>query len=116
MSFFDQNLSDDMEEKDIEDESSLEEENSGNSFIDISDEKDIEELHSKDQDQNSSSFDDVNQSNQHQFDQIMDNASVHTDDYWDKNNPILKFILIILGIFIFFGVVYFAYQYYSKLR
>ena len=43
----------------------------------------------------------------------MEEASVNRDDYWDKNNPFVKLVLLILGIIIIAGVVYYVMGYYG---
>jgi len=47
----------------------------------------------------------VNRKNSDQYESLMRDASVNLDCYWDKNNMVIKFILLGLGIFIVIGVV-----------
>lgn len=50
---------------------------------------------------------DVNSKNSAEFDRLMENASTNYDSYWDKNNPLVKAIMIILFIIIVIGVAYY---------
>lgn len=50
---------------------------------------------------------DVNKKNSEELDKIMTNASKKYDDYFDKKNPIVKAILIALGVIIVLGGVYY---------
>ncbi len=49
----------------------------------------------------------VNKKNQEAFNDLMDNASVKTDDYWDFNSPIVKIVLIALFVIIVLGLLYY---------
>lgn len=49
----------------------------------------------------------VNKSNQEKFKNIMDNASTKYDSYWDINNPVIKVVLIALGVIIAVGLIYY---------
>lgn len=50
----------------------------------------------------------VNKNNQEKFKDIMDNASMTYDSYWDFNNPVIRFILIVLGVIIVVGIIYYV--------
>ena len=50
----------------------------------------------------------VNKHNQEKFKDIMDNAAVKYDSYWDLNNPVIRFILIVLGVIIAAGIIYYV--------
>ena len=52
-----------------------------------------------------------NDKNKAEFETIMDNAAVKTDDYYDKNNPFVKIILLLLGLFIIGSVVWMIVTY-----
>ena len=47
----------------------------------------------------------VNRKNSEQFESLMRDASVNLDFYWDKNNIVVKLILLGLGLFIIVGVI-----------
>lgn len=49
----------------------------------------------------------VNKRNSETFKDLMDNASVKKDDYWDFNNPAVKIFLLILFIIIVCGLLYY---------
>lgn len=55
---------------------------------------------------------DVNTKNSAEFEQLMENASTNYDSYWDKNNPLIKAIMIILLIIIVAGVAYYIISWY----
>ncbi len=49
--------------------------------------------------------------NSKEYERIVDNAKVKTDDYWDSNNKVLKIIsLILLGIIVI-GCLYLVIRY-----
>lgn len=50
----------------------------------------------------------VNKSNKEKFKNIMDNASTKYDSYWDSNNPIIRFVLIVLLVIIAVGLLYYV--------
>lgn len=56
---------------------------------------------------------DINEQKKKETERIMEEASVNRDDYWDKNNPFVKLVLLILGIIIIAGVVYYVMGYYG---
>lgn len=49
----------------------------------------------------------VNRNNQEKFKNIMDNAATKYDSYWDINSPIIKIVLIALGVVIAVGLIYY---------
>ena len=52
-----------------------------------------------------------NDKNKEEFQTIMDKAAVKTDDYYDKNNPFVKIILILLALFIIGSVIWMIVTY-----
>ena len=50
---------------------------------------------------------DVNQKNIDEFNKVMENAKIKTDGYFDRNNPIVKIILVILLIISIIGSLYY---------
>ena len=50
---------------------------------------------------------DFNRENRENFENLMANSSTNLDGYWDKNNPFVKLILLVLFVFIVFGIIYF---------
>ncbi len=57
----------------------------------------------------------VNKKNQSHFKDIMDNAAINYDSYWDINNPVVRVILIILFIIIVVGLIYYIIGWISLL-
>lgn len=57
----------------------------------------------------------VNKSNKEKFKSIMDNASTKYDSYWDSNNPIIRFILIVLLVIIAVGLLYYIVGWFTIL-
>lgn len=57
----------------------------------------------------------VNKSNKEKFKSIMDNASSKYDSYWDSNNPIIRFILIVLLVIIAVGLLYYIVGWFTIL-
>lgn len=49
----------------------------------------------------------VNQKNEEEFHEVMSNASRNLDNYWDRDNPVIKIIMICLFGFAGIGVVYY---------
>lgn len=91
MKFFDKKLDDDKQE-------TLEDENNNNQVVDNS---------------YVGSDSNVNSKNSAEFERLMENASTNYDSYWDKNNPLIKAIMIILFIIIVIGVAYYIISWYS---
>ena len=48
-----------------------------------------------------------NREKRENFENLMANSSTNLDGYWDKNNPFVKLILLVLFVFIVFGIIYF---------
>lgn len=57
----------------------------------------------------------VNKSNKEKFKSIMDNASTKYDSYWDLNNPVIRFILIVLLVIIAVGLIYYIVGWFTIL-
>ena len=57
----------------------------------------------------------VNKSNKEKFKSIMDNASTKYDSYWDSNNPVIRFILIVLLVIIAVGLIYYIVGWFTIL-
>ena len=53
----------------------------------------------------------INKKNREDYEKLMKEASTNLDGYWDKNNTFVKLLLLILGIIIVVGVIFFLYQY-----
>ena len=47
------------------------------------------------------------------YENLMKESSTNLDGYWDKNNPFVKILLLILAGIIVFGVVYYALAYFA---
>ena len=47
------------------------------------------------------------------YENLMKESSTNLDGYWDKNNPFVKILLLILAGIIVFGVVYYALVYFG---
>ena len=48
-----------------------------------------------------------NERNQQEFDRVMKNAAKKNDSYWDRNNPFLRALLIVLAIIAIVGCAYY---------
>ena len=57
----------------------------------------------------------VNKSNKEKFKSIMDNASTKYDSYWDSNNPVIRFVLIVLLVIIAVGLLYYIVGWFTIL-
>ncbi len=53
----------------------------------------------------------INKKNREDYEKLMKESSTNLDGYWDKNNTFVKLLLLILGIIIVVGVIFFLYQY-----
>lgn len=56
---------------------------------------------------------DINKKNREDYEQLMKEASVNLDGYYDKKNPFVKILLLLLGIVIIGGVIYYALLYFK---
>ena len=55
----------------------------------------------------------VNKQTREEFEQLMKDSSTKTEDYWDKNNLFVRLLLLVLGIIIVLGVIYYALAFFS---
>lgn len=52
---------------------------------------------------------DFNKKNREDFEHLMEESSINKDGYYDKKNPIVKLILLILFMIIVVGVIYYIF-------
>ncbi|MBQ9018964.1 MAG: hypothetical protein IJ097_01460 [Bacilli bacterium] len=52
-----------------------------------------------------------NKRNREDFEDLMEKSSTNKDGYWDINNPIVKILLIFIGLIILAGSVYYVVTY-----
>lgn len=58
----------------------------------------------------------VNKRNQETFDNLMNNAKMKKDDYWDVNSPIVKIVLFILFVIIVIGLLYYIFSWFNIMK
>jgi hypothetical protein len=56
---------------------------------------------------------DINKKNRENYEQLMKESSVNLDGYYDKKNPFVKILLLLLGVVIVGGVIYYALLYFK---
>lgn len=56
---------------------------------------------------------DINKKNREDYEQLMKESSVNLDGYYDKKNPFVKILLLLLGVVIVGGVIYYALLYFK---
>ena len=56
---------------------------------------------------------DVNKEKREEYEQLMKDSSTQLDGYWDKNNALVKVLLLALGVIIILGVIYYAIAYFG---
>lgn len=49
-----------------------------------------------------------NKKNREEYEKLMEESSTKLDGYWDKNDPIVKIILLILAVIIVGGLLYYV--------
>lgn len=49
-----------------------------------------------------------NKKHREEYEKLMEESSTKLDGYWDKNDPIVKIILLILAVFIVGGLLYYV--------
>lgn len=54
---------------------------------------------------------DFNKKNREEFEKLMEDSSTNKDGYWDSNNIFVRLLLLVLGIIIIAGVVYYVFTY-----
>ncbi len=54
----------------------------------------------------------VNKKNREDFENLMEESSIKKDGYWDKKNPIVRLLLILLGLIILCGAAYYITMYF----
>ena len=52
-----------------------------------------------------------NRQNREVFEKLMKESSVNKDGYFDRSNPFLKLVFLVLGIIIIVGVAYYVLSY-----
>lgn len=52
-----------------------------------------------------------NKNNREYSEKLMEDASINRDGYWDSNNVFVKVLLLVLGLIIIGGVVYYVFTY-----
>ena len=58
----------------------------------------------------------VNKRNKETFDSLMDNAAQKNDDYWDLNNPIVKWLLMGMFVVIVIGIIYYVISWFTVMN
>ena len=56
----------------------------------------------------------VNKEKREEFEQLMQESSTNLDGYWDKQNPFVSLLFLVLGLIIVAGVVYYGIAYFGK--
>jgi hypothetical protein len=56
---------------------------------------------------------DVNRKNREDYEKLMKESSTNLDNYWDRNNIFVRFILLVLAAIIILGVIYYALAYFG---
>ena len=54
---------------------------------------------------------DFNKRNREDFENLMADSSTNLDGYWDKNNPFVKLLLLVLAVIIILGAFYYISTY-----
>ncbi len=54
---------------------------------------------------------DVNAKNKAEYETVMKNAEIKKDDYYDRNSPIVRIVLILLFIFIMVSFLYYLFTF-----
>lgn len=57
-----------------------------------------------------------NREKREKYEKLMKESSTNLDGYWDKNNLLVKFILIVLGLVIVIGAGYIFYMYFNTTK
>ena len=56
----------------------------------------------------------VNKEKREEYEQLMKDSQTNLDGYWDKNNSFVKLLLLILGVIIILGVIYYFVAYLGR--
>ena len=56
---------------------------------------------------------DINQKNKEEYEKLMEESATNLDGYWDKNNPFVKILLLVLALIIIAGAIYYAMMYFG---
>ncbi len=79
-----------------------------NSYIEVTN----EEENNTEQNENTSTGEkkelDFNKKNREDFEKLMEDSSTNKDGYWDSNNIFVRLLLLVLGIIIICGVIYYV--------
>jgi len=52
-----------------------------------------------------------NKKNREDYEQLMKDSSTNLDEYYDKKNPIVQILLLVIGVFILIGIAYYVLLY-----
>lgn len=66
------------------------------------------------QDDNERNELDFNKKNREDFEKLMDESSTNKENYWDINNPVVKGLLLLIGLVILVGAAYFIIKYINR--
>ena len=56
----------------------------------------------------------VNKEKREEYEKLMKDSSTKTDDYYDRKNPFVRLLLLVLAIIIILGVVYYGLAFFGK--
>ena len=57
---------------------------------------------------------DINKENRENYEKLMEESSTNKDMYWDKNNPAVRIVLLVIGTIIILGSAYFIIKYINR--
>ena len=56
---------------------------------------------------------DVNKEKREEYEQLMKDSSTQLDGYYDRKNPFVRLLLLVLAVIIVLGVIYYALAYFG---
>ena len=57
---------------------------------------------------------DVNKEKREEYEQLMKDSQTNLDGYWDKSNSFVRLLLLVLGVIIILGVIYYVIAFLGK--
>ena len=56
----------------------------------------------------------VNKEKREEYENLMKDSSTQLDGYWDSKNPFVILLLLVLGVIVILGVIYYGVAYFAR--
>ena len=66
------------------------------------------------QDENIQDETEINKQHREDYEKLIEESSTNLDGFWDRNNPFVILLLLVLGVIIICGVIYYGLSFITK--